>query len=412
MHLRGARRRSSAATRRRRTVRLLAVTLALMLAQAAAQAAETDPNAVGKAPSVITSDTLIYDTEHGIVTASGNVEISTNQRRLLADEVRYDQKSGKVVARGNVVQIEPTGDALFGDEVEVTSDLREGFVQTVGIVLKDNSRIAATQGTRREGNIVTLDRAVYSPCPLCKDGSGGPLWQIKARRVILDEQAQTVSYRDARLEMFGVPFLYTPYFRHPAPGVTRQSGFLTPTFGSSSELGLVASTPYFFVLGPSRDFTFTPIITQNAGVVLAGEYRQQHTNGYTQIAAGGTYASLDTADRESEEGKDFRGYVKATGGYVVSDHSVAGYDVYLTTDNTFLDRYGIDNQQVLQSRIFLEGQEDRNFWSRERLLLPGPADLRRPGQDPGGPAVGRDAAGQRPVDLGLLLHGRIRTFWR
>jgi len=82
MHPRGARRRSSAATRRRRTVRLLAVTLALMLAQAAAQAAETDPNAVGKAPSVITSDTLIYDTEHGIVTASGNVEISTNQRRL------------------------------------------------------------------------------------------------------------------------------------------------------------------------------------------------------------------------------------------------------------------------------------------------------------------------------------------
>ena len=98
-------------------------------------------------------------------------------------------------------------------------------------------------------------------------------------------------------------------------------------------------------------------------MVLAGEYRQQHTNGYTQIAAGGTYATLDTADRESEEGKDFRGYVKATGGYVVSDHSVAGYDVYLTTDNTFLDRYGIDNQQVLQSRIFLEGQEDRNFWS-------------------------------------------------
>ena len=174
MHPRGARRRSSAATRRRRTVRLLAVTLALLLAQAAAQAAETDPNAVGKAPSVITSDTLIYDTEHGIVTATGNVEISTNQRRLLADEVRYDQKSGRVVARGNVVQIEPTGDALFGDEVEVTSDLREGFVQTVGIVLKDNSRIAATQGTRREGNIVTLDRAVYSPCPLCDDGKRRP----------------------------------------------------------------------------------------------------------------------------------------------------------------------------------------------------------------------------------------------
>lgn len=337
--------------------------LAAMLAQRVVDAAEGDPNAVGKAPSVLTADTLIYDTEHDVVTAMGNVEISTGLRRLLADQVRYDQRTGKVVATGNVVQIEPSGDALFGDEVEVTSDLREGFAQGVGILLKDNSRIAAVQGNRRDGNTVELDRAVYSPCPLCSDGSGGPLWQIKARRVILDEQAQTVSYRDARLEMFGVPFLYTPYFRHPAPGVTRQSGFLTPTFGSSSELGLVASTPYFYVLSPSSDFTFTPIITQNAGVVLAGEYRQQHLNGYTQIAGGGTYASMDTADRESEEGKDFRGYIKALGGYSVSDQSVAGYDVYLTTDNTFLDRYQIDSQQVLRSRIFLEGQEDRNFWS-------------------------------------------------
>ena len=58
--------------------------------------------------------------------------------------------------------------------------------------------------------MIELDRAVYSPCPLCEEGKGGPLWQIKARRVILDEKAQTVSYRDARLEMFGVPIAYTP----------------------------------------------------------------------------------------------------------------------------------------------------------------------------------------------------------
>ena len=174
------------------------------------------------------------------MTATGNVEISTGQRRLLADEVRYDQRTDKMFAMGNVVLIEPNGDAIFGKEVEVTGDLQDGFVQAVGMLLKDDSRIAANRADRRGGNVIEFDRAVYSPCPLCdKEGEGGALWQIKARRVILDEKAETVTYRDARMELFGVPIAYTPWFRHPAPGVARQSGFLTPTFGSTSELGRI-----------------------------------------------------------------------------------------------------------------------------------------------------------------------------
>ena len=208
----------------------MALAAGVLLVASAARAADQDEP--GKAPSVLTADTVVYDSEHKIVTATGDVEISTGQRRLLADEVRWDQGTAKVFATGNVVQIEPSGDALFSDEIELDDQFREGFATGVGILLQDNSRIAATQGTRREGNLIELDRAVYSPCPLCDDGKGNPLWQIKARRVIYDQTAQTVSYRDARLEMFGLPIAYTPYFRHPAPGVKRQSGFLTPTFGT------------------------------------------------------------------------------------------------------------------------------------------------------------------------------------
>ena len=151
-----------------------------------------------QAPSVLTSDTLTYDTKNELVTATGNVEISTGQRRLLADEVRYDQRTDKMFATGNVVLIQPNGDAIFGEEVEVTGDLREGFVQAVGMLLKDDSASPPTAPTRREGNVIEFEHAVYSPCPLCNEGKGGPLWQIKARRVVLDEQAETVTYRDAR----------------------------------------------------------------------------------------------------------------------------------------------------------------------------------------------------------------------
>ncbi len=180
--------------------------------------------------------------------------------------------------------------------------------------------------------------------------------------MIYDQTAQTVSYRDARLEMFGLPIAYTPYFRHPAPGVKRQSGFLTPTFGSTSELGAVAIIPYHFVLDQSSDFTFSPIFTQNASTVLTGEYRRRSDNGYMQIAGGGTYAEF--GDNESKDrGTQFRGYLKTYGAYSVSDKSIGGFDVFLASDNTFLDRYQISESDVLRSRVYLEGAENRNFWS-------------------------------------------------
>ena len=328
-----------------------------------AQDAPPDPNSPEDAPSVLTADTVSNNSATGVTTATGNVEISTGRRRLLADQVRYDKQSRKMFAKGNVILIEPSGDAMFGDEVEITDDLKEGFVQAVGMLLEDDSRIAANTATRRGGNKVEFDRAVYSPCPLCEEGKGGPLWEIKARRVVLDEEAQTVTYNDARLEMFGVPIAYTPWFRHPAPGVARQSGFLTPTFGSTSELGVVAQVPYYYVIDQSSDATIAPIFTQNGGTVIAGEYRRMLSRGYMQLAGAGTYAVRDESDAESEQGKGFRGYFRGFGGYGVTDHTQAGFDLYLSSDNTFLDRYQIADDSVLRNRVFLEGFERRNFWS-------------------------------------------------
>ncbi|MEK0082445.1 LPS-assembly protein LptD [Benzoatithermus flavus] len=354
--------------------RLLAALAVALLGSVAPQPVLAQASAAartGKEPFVVTADKLIYDTDKKTVTATGDVEISSGERRLLADQVVYDQTTGRMVARGNVVLIEPSGDATFADEAEVTGDLREGMAKSVAMLMKDESRLAAAQGTRREGRIVELEKAVYSPCPICKDGTGGPLWQIKSRRVIYDQDAQTVSYRDARLELFGLPFLYTPYFRHPAPGVEQQSGFLTPTFGTTSETGLITQVPYYFALSPSADFTFAPIFTQTAGVVLAGEYRQQHRDGFTRLAASGTYAEMAESDQETEQGKELRGHVKADGDYGATRNSRAGYNIFLSSDKTYLDRYKLSDEDVLRNRVYFEGFEDRNFWTVDGYYFQG-----------------------------------------
>ncbi len=52
--------------------------------------------------------------------------------------------------------------------------------------------------------------------------------------MVRDETAQTITYHDAWMEMWGVPVFYTPYFRHADVGVKRQSGLLNPGFSVSS----------------------------------------------------------------------------------------------------------------------------------------------------------------------------------
>ena len=61
-------------------------------------------------PTHIAADELIFDRLEDVVTARGNVEISQNERVLLADEVIYAIGPGKVTARGNVKLLEPSGD--------------------------------------------------------------------------------------------------------------------------------------------------------------------------------------------------------------------------------------------------------------------------------------------------------------
>ena len=139
-----------------------------------------------------------------------------------------------------------------------------------------------------------------------------------------DEEDHRIRYRNAWLEMFGVPALYTPYISHPDPTVDRASGFLSPTIGVSETFGGIAQFPYYWAISPTMDATFEPIFTTKQGVVLAGEYRQLLPFGMHEFEGSGTFA-----DREEKDGsisKDvLRGHVKAKGQYEISNTWRTGF---------------------------------------------------------------------------------------
>ena len=205
-------------------------------------------------PVLLKADLVRQNRELGTITATGNVEFSQGGRTLLADTVTYNQRTETITASGNISLLEPSGEVFFAEFVELSDDLKDGVAEGIRVLLPDRSRIAAVGGRLVAGIRTTMRKAVYSPCELCKEHPDHPpTWQIKAFEVVHDRANQEIEYKDAWLEFYGVPVLYTPYFFHPDPTIKRKTGLLTPSFGLSSELGTMVRVPIYVAISPTMD---------------------------------------------------------------------------------------------------------------------------------------------------------------
>jgi LPS-assembly protein len=314
-------------------------------------------------PMYLQGDQLIYDTANHRVIARGNVEIYYNNFILTADQVVYDQNTNRLTAEGNAQLKDPNGSITRADRFEATDDFRDAFVQTLSMVTKDDTRIAAARATRREGNVTEFEQGKFTPCK--NEPGSPPLWCIAGSRIIHDQQAASIVYEDAQFEFFGVPVLYLPYFEHPDPSVKHRSGFLTPEFGYSSTLGFMTTIPYYFALSPSYDFTFAPTYISNEGVLFNGEWRQKLENGSYNIKFSFIDQNNQNGDPTVTALNGWRGSVQTRGLFSLSSWWKFGWDVTLESDNSFRNYYKLDN--VLETdrvnNAFLIGQNDRNYFA-------------------------------------------------
>ena len=329
-------------------------------------------------PAVISADEVVYDREGDIVTASGNVQIVQGGRVLRADTLAFDRRRGAVSASGNVTLVEPTGDAIFADHAELTDDLREGAIQNFRGLLADWSRLAGASARRSEGNATVLRKVVYSPCQTCReDPSRPPVWQVKASRATHDQAAQTIHYRDAWLELGGVPVLYLPYLQHPDGTATRQTGLLAPAFGTSSVLGQFYAQPYYITLGKSADVTLEPILFSKENPVLAAEYRQRFAAGVISLNGSITNGTIYDDQNRSTGQETIRSHVAGTGRFDIDDDWRWGFDLARASHDGYLlryklfDRFRFIDRNTLTSRAYVEGFRDRSYATAQGFAFQG-----------------------------------------
>jgi len=343
---------------------LAAVSAALMLGSGAAFAATTMGKNAVLGPSggdyLMKADEVTYDVNGKVVTAAGHVEIDHNDRILTAEKVTYDQNTDVVTASGNVVMMAPNGDVIFSNNVTLQNDMRDGVLEGFRALIGKNGRLAAVRATRKDANVMTMERGVFTPCKICNQpGQRTPVWDVKAYRVVYDETKHDIVYHDAILEMLGIPVFYTPYFSQADPTVKRETGLLAPEIGSSSALGTFVKLPLYVSLTDSQDFTIAPLISTHGGEVLEGEYRQRWDHGGMWVQA--SLANNPNGGLAGNQNETYSSLF-GSGRIAVTDESWrVGFDMQLTSNPTYLERYNLYNKDdQLFSDLFVQGESGRS----------------------------------------------------
>ncbi|GJE45015.1 LPS-assembly protein LptD [Methylobacterium soli] len=371
---------------------LALLTAALPLGLPVPAAAQALPKAATGKPGdklLVEADELIYDNDKNTVTARGNAELHYGPRTLQADRVRYDRATSRVFAEGNVRLTDQDGAVVTGERMELTDDFRNGFIdslriqQTVekkGEVVR--TRFSAPRAERVDGEQTSFDYGTYTACEPCKDHpEKPPLWQVRAAKIIHNNETHTVSFEESTLELAGIPVAYLPYFEAADPTVKRKSGFLTPRFISSTALGTGAAVPYFFNLAPNYDLTLSPAFVSRQGVLGQAEFRHRLETGFYNLRVSGIFQTTPSAFLPGPLGagdRDFRGSIESRGRFYINDRWRTGWDVVGVTDKWFLDNYRIRNQNITTdyfreavSTAYLIGQGDRSWFEARGYYFKG-----------------------------------------
>lgn len=321
------------------------------------------------APVDMAAESLTHNNNTQQVFAEGNVELINEDGRVLkADQIVYDLQEETAFAYGNVSYLDSNGDVHFAEEMELSGDFRDGFVQGLRSQLSDGSRFTAETAVREAGRKTTMSKATYTPCKICKDGKKKkPLWQIRADKVVYDEEDRDVGYKNARLEILGVPIAYTPIFSHPDPKRGQKSGFLRPKGGWTSDLGGFVKGSYYWGISPDKDATLSIQPTTKNGVLSELEYRQRFQNGKVNFNASLAVDSDRTEENGVVEQGKQRAHIATSGVFDLTDRWRAGFNLERTTDKEYMRLYDINNANILTSRLYAERFSNRNYSKIEGL---------------------------------------------
>jgi LPS-assembly protein len=222
------------------------------------------------------------------ITCSGDVELKQPGMTLFADQVDFYPKTNRLIATGNVL-IEEPDHHIAAERAEFDAVTRLGtFFNASGFASLGKTADVSQFGTLQP-DVQFYGKTIEKTGPqnyLISHGGfttcaqANPRWEMTSGSIKLHLDHYAL-LRNMILKAKGVPVLFLPALYYPIGNNARQTGFLMPSYGSSSYRGQVISNGFFWAIGRSQDATVLHDWYSKTGQAINGEYR------YVSLKGGG-----------------------------------------------------------------------------------------------------------------------------
>ncbi|QLC72610.1 LPS-assembly protein LptD [Pseudomonas sp. LPB0260] len=253
-----------------------------------------DQTPMDEAPLFVSAKASRYEQQEQVATLAGDVVIRQAGMQIEADEANLRQAESRGELIGNV-RLRDQGMLVVGDRAELQLDNGEAKVDNAEYVLhKSHVRGSALYAKREESAIIRLKDGTYTSCE-----PGSNAWHLRGNNITLNPATGFGTATNVTLRVKDIPVFYTPYIYFPIDD-RRQSGFLPPSIGSSSDSGVTLQTPYYFNLAPNYDATLYPTYMSDRGLLMEGEFRYLTKSSEGQLGAAYLDDSNDDRKLQSE----------------------------------------------------------------------------------------------------------------
>lgn len=198
---------------------------------------------------------------------NGDVQVTREDQAMSADTATYDKGTGELSAVGDV-HFGQDAFAAQGDRGRFNLEQHNGELDGA----KYQYDVNHTHGRAgkiiiEDPNVTRLKKATLTTCD-----PDDVVWFFQSSDVRLDKGTGWGRAYNVVLHVKDIPIFYLPYISFPISD-KRKTGFLYPSFRSSSRSGLIFDIPYYLNIAPNLDATLTPHIMTKRGVQLESEVR-------------------------------------------------------------------------------------------------------------------------------------------
>lgn len=209
----------------------------------------------------------------------GHVEVTYQQFTLESDNAIYYRNTNEIVATGHVKFTDPTVH-MEADEAHYNVETQKGwfsngngYFRNAGrprphVVLSPNPFfVQASRVDRVDEDTYTLEHGRVSSCrPEQKN------WSLSAAhaKLVVDDKIVT---HGALFRLMNVPLLYSPVMVTSIASRPRQTGFLLPHVGNSTQYGFIVGDGFFWAINPSADLLLGAEDYSSRGLTRSAQFR-------------------------------------------------------------------------------------------------------------------------------------------